>query len=384
MAESAAVERESAEALPSFDLTTRFLPDSVVVAVRGEIDLLTAPALGGLVAALMDRGHLDLVLDLADLDFMDAQGLGVLDAVRARLQMTTGSLTIRSPSGVVRRLLDVAAMTELVERRPVRAEASALGAEQCCDAPAAAGAASRPEPADGSQAVLAGLAVPTDLVDAALRLVTALTKATVGGADGVSVSLTRHGQLTTVAASDETIAQMDRDQYATGEGPCLAAASEGHWFHVESLADEERWPQFIPRAVAGGIASILSSPLLVGGRPLGALNIYSNRERAFGPQDQELAALFASHASDILAEARQDVTADEMGRRLRDALGTREVIAQAQGVLMAREGRSAETSYGALRQSSKRAGITVRDQAVAILATVDTVASGQPIAKVTS
>ena len=94
--------------------------------------------------------------------------------------------------------------------------------------------------------------------------------------------------------------------------------------------------------------------------------------------------MFASHASDILVEARQDVTADELGRRLRDALGTREVIAQAQGVLMAREGGSAESSYGALRQSSKRAGITVRDQAVAILATVDAVASGLPIAKVTS
>ena len=384
MAESAAVERESAEAVPSFDLITRFLPDSVVVAVRGEIDLLTAPGLEALVAALMDRGHLGLVLDLAELDFMDAQGLEVLDAVRARLQSTTGSLTIRSPSTVVRRLLDFAAMTDLVELRPVRTEVTTLGAEQRSDAPAAAGAASPPEPADGSQAVLAALPVATDLVDAALRLVTALTRATVGGADGVSVSLTRHGQLTTVAASDETIAQMDRDQYATGEGPCLAAASEGHWFHVESLADEERWPQFIPRAVAGGIASILSSPLLVGGRPLGALNIYSNRERAFGPQDQELAALFASHASDILAEARQDVTAEELGQRLRDALGTREVIAQAQGVLMARDGGTAEAAYGELRQSSKRAGITVRDRAIAILATVNAVADDVPIAKVTS
>ena len=122
VAESAAVERESAEVVPSFDLTTRFLRDSVVVAVRGEIDLLTAPALRGLVTALMDRGHLHLVLDLTELDFMDAQGLGVLDPVRARLQSTTGSLTIRSPSAVVLRLLDLAAMTELVERWPVRAE----------------------------------------------------------------------------------------------------------------------------------------------------------------------------------------------------------------------------------------------------------------------
>jgi len=130
VAECAAIERESAEVVPSFDLITRFLPDSVVVAVRGEIDLLTAPALEALVAALMDLGHLDLVLDLAELDFMDAQGLRVLAAASARLHSTTGSLTIRSPSAAVRRVLDVAAMTDLVERRPVRAEVTTLGPEQ--------------------------------------------------------------------------------------------------------------------------------------------------------------------------------------------------------------------------------------------------------------
>jgi len=384
MAEIATVERGPVDVRPSFDLITRFLLDSVVVGVRGDIDLLTAPALEGLLAALIDGGHKNLVLDLADLDFMDAQGLRVLAAVSGRLLSATGSLTIRSPSVAVLRLLDVMAMTDLVELRPVRAEVKTLGAEQRSDAPAAASAALPPEPAAGVPALLAALPVATDLIDAALRMVTALTRATLRSADGVSVTLTRHGQLTTVAASDETIAQMDRDQYATGEGPCLAAASEGHWFHVESLAEEQRWPQFIPRAVAGGIASILSSPLLVGDRAMGALNIYSNRERAFGPEDQELAALFAGHASKILAEARQDVTANEMGLRLRDALGTREVIAQAQGVLMARDGGSAEASYGAMRQSSKRAGVTVRAQAFAILATTHAVTTGQPIAEVTS
>jgi hypothetical protein len=66
------------------------------------------------------------------------------------------------------------------------------------------------------------------------------------------VTLSRHGQMTTVASSDETIAQTDRDQYATGQGPCLAAAAEGRGFHVESLAAETRWPEFIPRAIQGG------------------------------------------------------------------------------------------------------------------------------------
>jgi GAF domain-containing protein len=83
----------------------------------------------------------------------------------------------------------------------------------------------------------------------------------------------------------------------------LAAAAEGRWFHVESLAEENRWPEFIPRAIEGGIASILSTPLMVATRPVGALNIYSNAERAFRPAEQELAALFATQASGILTDA---------------------------------------------------------------------------------
>jgi len=94
-----------------------------------------------------------------------------------------------------------------------------------------------------------------------LEVVTALAQATVGGADGASVSLARHGRIGTVAATDETVAQMDRDQYATGQGPCLAAAGEGHLFHVESVDEEWRWPDFVPRARTGGIGSILSTPL---------------------------------------------------------------------------------------------------------------------------
>jgi len=216
------------------------------------------------------------------------------------------------------------------------------------------------------------------VVDAALGLVTTLARATVRGADGVSVSLTRHGELATVAASDETIARMDRDQYATGEGPCLAAAAEGHWFHVESLAEEHRWPQFTRRALRGGIGSILSTPLIVSARPVGALNMYSTTERAFGPDDQGLAALFATKTSAILAEAAADADANAVCR-IHRALQARELIAQAQGVLMARAGCTAEVASSVLRQSSKRAGMPVRRRAGEI---VDSALRDGPIREV--
>ncbi|MEO8265007.1 MAG: anti-sigma factor antagonist [Ilumatobacteraceae bacterium] len=350
----------------SFDLSIRYSTRDVVVGVRGEVDLFTAPALGALLESLIDDEHIVVVLDLVELDFMDVSGLRVIAVTSRRLLTAGGALTLRSPRPMVLRLLDLAGMLELVEiSSPGRT--SSLGPEQ------------RPDDGSGSLTVVPAAAVAVevvqppampagnDVIDAALRLVTALARATVGGADGVSVALRRHGQLNTVAASDETIAQMDRDQYATGEGPCLSAATEGHWFHVESLAEEVRWPRFISRAMQDGIGSILSTPLTVSARPVGSLNIYSNSERAFAPQDQELAALFAEQASGILATARVDMTVDEVAQRLRDALNAREVIAQAQGVIMAQQGISADAAYAALRKSSKRTEVTVRDFAAAVV-----------------
>lgn len=101
-----------------------------------------------------------------------------------------------------------------------------------------------------------------------------------------SISLRRHGPLATVAASDQTISERDFHQYATGEGPCVDASRQGRWFHVETLGSETRWPAFTPRARTLGINAILSSPLLAGGRPVGAPNIYSRAAVAFAPKDQ--------------------------------------------------------------------------------------------------
>lgn len=74
-----------------------------------------------------------------------------------------------------------------------------------------------------------------------------------------------------MAASDQTNADMDGDQYTTGEGPCVDASEQGRWFHAKSLDTETRWPSFTPKAHGLGMHAILSSPLLVAERPVGAL-----------------------------------------------------------------------------------------------------------------
>ncbi len=155
-----------------------------------------------------------------------------------------------------------------------------------------------------------------------------------------------------MAATDQTILDMDAGQYDTGEGPCVDASVEGHWFHAESLDTETRWPDFVPKAQALGINSILSSPLMAYDMPVGALNIYSRAVAGFAPKDQELASVFAAEASIILSRAGLDVTEVQLATRLGEVLRTREIISQAQGVLMERYGLSADKAYTALQRLS--------------------------------
>jgi hypothetical protein len=194
-----------------------------------------------------------------------------------------------------------------------------------------------------------------------------MASACMDSADGVSISLQRHGILSTVAASDQTIMSMDAEQYATDEGPCVDASLKGHWFHAESLDTETRWPSFTPRARALGIKAILSTPLKAFERPMGALNIYSRTADSFEVRDQETAALFAQKASIILTDAQAGVSDSEMALRYRDALRSRRIITLAMGVVMEREHIDEDQAFTALLRLSLRHGDPVRARADAIL-----------------
>ncbi len=360
-----------------FGMTLTVETHRAVLGIRGEVDLATAPTLGGLVQVLIDQGNKRIVLDMANVTFLDASGLSVLSDASARVRRLGGRLTLRSVPLSVRRTLDVSGVAALVEIEDVEPALRPLGAEERKASVAAEGGLA--ESSSHTLLRFGALQASNDTVDAALRLVVALASATVGGADGVSVSLHRHGRLMTAAASDDTVLQMDRDQYATGEGPCLSASAEGRWFHAESLAHESRWPKFVPRALDDGIASILSSPLMSGERPLGALNIYSKAERAFGPPEQELAALFATHVAGILLDAGADVPDDQTTARIQAALRSRQTIARAQGVLMERRRIGAEQAASLLHATARAEEVNVSDHAANVLATVVSDMTPSPI-----
>ena len=331
----------------------------IVVSAYGELDGSTSPLWRTVLRGLIEGGHRDLTVDLEQVTFVGAAGVGVIAEIGSALRSSGGTFTVRAASASTRRLLELAHVDELI---------SLTLDQRGALAPAGDIAGADAEGERVAELVRVGsMIAATATVDRALQLVTVLAKAAVDGADGVSVSLERDDRLSTVAWSNDTVLQMDLHQYRTGEGPCVDAARTGRWFHSDSLRGEQRWPEFVPRARQEGIASILSTPLVTS-RSVGALNIYSNTEGVFSDAELSLAGMFAQQASGIVAASLAD---RETGARLAEALLDREVIAQAQGVVMAREhitARQAATLLFAVARDTER---TLSQHAAAVVASTE-------------
>ncbi len=126
-------------------------------------------------------------------------------------------------------------------------------------------------------------------------------------------------------------------------------------------------------------ASPGSTPLMVAGGSVGALNVYSSSTR-FSSHEQEICAVFADAASGLLAGASptSGPADDQLATRVREALMTRDRIARAQGVLIAREGVTALEAAAELHRSARSAGHSVEEAASALLASPDSAPARVP------
>jgi len=85
----------------------------VVVAVRGEIDLVTAPALWEtLVEVIPDTKR--LVVDLSETAFIDSTGLGVLVRTLKRMRHGGGALVLRGPRPNARKVLRITGLDRVM------------------------------------------------------------------------------------------------------------------------------------------------------------------------------------------------------------------------------------------------------------------------------
>ena len=88
----------------SVDLAISDYGGQVVVALRGELDVMDAEAVAAALAAVADRGNV-VVVDLAGLTFIDASGLAALVRARRHARGTGGDLLLAAPQRQVRRVM---------------------------------------------------------------------------------------------------------------------------------------------------------------------------------------------------------------------------------------------------------------------------------------
>jgi GAF domain-containing protein len=181
-------------------------------------------------------------------------------------------------------------------------------------------------------------------------------------ADSLScgITLRRGTQHDTVACSDELAGRVNGLQYSLGEGPCLTALADGRPAYSADLAADPRWPRFAAAAVAEGIQSALSLPLIAQEQVIGALNLYARGRAAFGETETRLAEKFAENAAGALALGQRLVSYAALTDQLRAALGSRAVIDQAVGILMGQERCSQQQAFAALRTASQNRNVKLR------------------------
>ena len=84
-----------------------------VVRVSGDVDVHTSPRLRQQLAAIIDDGTTDIVLDLTDTKLVDSTGLGVLVGAMKRLQRLDGSMILRSPSNGLQKVLHITGLDQV-------------------------------------------------------------------------------------------------------------------------------------------------------------------------------------------------------------------------------------------------------------------------------
>jgi GAF domain-containing protein len=180
-------------------------------------------------------------------------------------------------------------------------------------------------------------------------------------ADGAGLTMLADDRPQTVVASAEFVHAVDDVQYGLGEGPCLLAVETGRTQTSGSLSGEPRWPRFGPRVGRMGVHSVLSLPLLLPDRVVGALNVYAHAKNAFGAEAVRIGEMFARPAAVSVHNAHILAESQRLADQLSTALTSRAVIDQAVGVIMSRTGATAEEAFDRLRAMSQAQHVKVAE-----------------------
>jgi GAF domain-containing protein len=205
----------------------------------------------------------------------------------------------------------------------------------------------------------------TDVARALQRVVSSVDR--LFGYDGAGIMLIdQKEQLLSIAASDEAGRSLEEAQAEAEEGPCYDTYVLGHPVHTKDVRSDARWPQ-LTKVLDVRVRAVAGVPILLGGSPVGTLNVY--RSQPYGWDDSDMSALraYADLVGELMAASLSSEEHSVTATQLQYALDYRVVIERAIGYLMATHGLDAVAAFNRLRKQARDSRRRVAELAAEIL-----------------
>ncbi|MBE0011097.1 ANTAR domain-containing protein [Arthrobacter sp. AET 35A] len=184
------------------------------------------------------------------------------------------------------------------------------------------------------------------------------------GVLGVGITVTNQdGSQSSTGATDSIVRKLDDLQYSIGEGPCLTAVTTARTIRIDDITTEDRWPRWTEAASHFPVRSTLSVPLIHAGRTIGAMKAYSPDLRGLTQETESSLRRFVVPAAALLATAQIPEAPARLSADLRDALGRRDSIGMAKGILMERHGIGPEDALAKMLNTCREQRITLHQTA---------------------
>jgi GAF domain-containing protein len=178
--------------------------------------------------------------------------------------------------------------------------------------------------------------------------------------------ITESGYLAYVAASDQAGRQLEEAQAATGQGPCYESYVYAREVVSSDVHTDGRWPDLHVR-LSAQVRAVAGTPILLGGSPVGTLNVYRGEPVEWDKSDVNALAAYSGLIAEVLATALAAHEHSIVAGQLQYALDYRVVIERAVGYLMGTHRLDAVTAFDVLRKRARDSRRRVADVATELL-----------------
>jgi len=176
------------------------------------------------------------------------------------------------------------------------------------------------------------------------------------------------GVLHVLAASSPATRALELFQLQRDQGPCRDCFHSGRPVAVPDLAAlTSRWPLFVPRARAAGVASVHAFPMRLRDATLGALGLFGSGVGSLDAADSGLAQALADVASVALVQHTAAADPSAITSQLQTALAGRAAIERAKGLLAQLGGIDMDQALAALRRHARTNSRRLTDVADAVV-----------------